>query len=225
MIEVLVVDDSGAVRKSVRTLLDATPDIEVIGEASNGVDAVSLARELRPDVVLMDLRMPGGGGFDAIEALSGVGVPPGERIAVIAYTSFHLDEYVYGALERGAVGFLLKKNPGSIPDAIRAAVNAGALHSPAVRKRLMAGYARGTRTPQTTTPGTAEQNFTEQLTERELEIIVLLPEGLSNKQIAARLNMGESTVKWHLTNMLDKTGASNRAQLAAWAMSRGLNAS
>lgn len=238
MIRTLIVDDAGAVRKGLRTLLATTDDIEVVGEASNGVDAVHLARRLRPDVVVMDLRMPEGDGLDAIEALSGVGVP--DPIPVLAYTTFHLDEYVYGAFERGAVGFLLKKNPGDIPAAIRAAVNAGALQSPAVRQRMMAEYARGssrargtgTRRGGAAPPSAAdavaprrlsEQSLTDTLTERELEVVAALADGLSNKQIASRLSLGENTVKWHIANMLDKTGAADRTQLALWAYSRGLN--
>uniref|UniRef100_UPI0013E28D76 response regulator n=1 Tax=Microbacterium sp. CPCC 204701 TaxID=2493084 RepID=UPI0013E28D76 len=141
MIRTLIVDDAGAVRKSLRVLLETTQDIRVVGESDNGIDAVRLARHLKPDVVLMDLRMPDGDGLDAIEALSGIGVAA--PIPVIVFTTFHLDEYLYGAFERGAVGFLLKKNPGDIPAAIRAAVNANALQSPAVRQRLIADYARG----------------------------------------------------------------------------------
>lgn len=233
MITTLIVDDSGAVRKSLRTLLQTTDDIEVVAEAANGVDAVRLARLFRPDVVLMDLRMPDGDGLDAIDALCGLGVE--DPIPVIAFTTFHLDEYVYGALERGAVGFLLKKNPGDVPAAIRAAVNANALQSPAIRRRLLADYARGGAKARRTRPITsgtgrvagqlrpAELSLTETLTDRELEVIAAVTDGLSNKEISVRLSMSENTVKWHISNMLDKTGASNRAQLAHWASSLGLN--
>ncbi|GGH51148.1 response regulator [Microbacterium album] len=228
MIGTLIVDDARAVRKSVRELLEATDDIEVIGEASNGRDAVQLARALRPDVVLMDLRMPDGDGLDAIEALSGIGVT--DPIPIIAFTTFHLDEYVYGALERGAVGFLLKKNPGDIPAAIRAAVNANALQSPAIRERLMADYARSGRARHPRTASTTaaqapsgEPSLSELLTERELEVVAGVAHGLSNREISQWLTMSENTVKWHIANMLDKTGASNRTQLAHWASQRGLN--
>lgn len=244
-ITTLIVDDAGAVRRLLRTLLDTTEDILVIGEAANGIDAVRLARALHPDVVLMDLRMPDGDGLDAIEALAGLGVE--DPIAVIVFTTFHLDEYLYGAFERGAVGFLLKKNPGDIPAAIRAAVNAHALNSPSVRQRLIAEYARGSSRargrepgrhgyraaapgpfegPGMRGPGTAgagEQSLTESLTERELEVAAALADGMSNKQIAARLGLGENTVKWHIGNMLDKTGTRDRTQLAIWAYQRGLN--
>lgn len=238
MITTLVVDDAGSVRRSLRLLLQTTDDIQVIGEASNGVDAVRLARALRPDVVLMDLRMPGGGGLDAIAALSGPDVA--DPIPVLVFTTFHLDEYLYGAFERGAVGYLLKKNPGDIPAAIRAAVNASALQSPAVRQRLLAEYARSSgRTRQQAapeppapkrpapTPGPAGEAPAESiaalLTDRELDVIAALAEGLSNKQIAGRLNLGENTVKWHIGNMLDKTGTRDRTQLAIWAYQHGLN--
>lgn len=238
MITTLIVDDAGAVRRGLRVLLETTDDIRVIGEADNGIDAVRIARQLRPDVVLMDLRMPNGDGLDAIEALSGIGVT--DPIPVIAFTTFHLDEYLYGAFENGAVGFLLKKNPGDIPAAIRAAVNASALQSPTVRQRLQANYARGstrarardvgrTAGPRSGAGATsalrplAEQSITGTLTERELEVVTALADGLTNKQIAARLSLGESTVKWHLANMLDKTGAADRTQLALWAFQRGLN--
>ncbi|MFG6446487.1 response regulator [Microbacterium sp. P07] len=250
MIRTLIVDDARAVRKSLRVLLETTDDIEVVGEAENGIDAVRIARHLLPDVVLMDLRMPNGDGLDAIEALSGIGVE--EPIPVIVFTTFHLDEYLYGAFERGAVGFLLKKNPGDIPAAIRAAVNAGALQSPTVRQRMIAEYARGStrartreNTRGTRRPGTqgdagrpldpqrpvatqsarppSGMSLVDALTERELEVVSALADGLSNKQIAARLGLGENTVKWHIGNMLDKTGASDRTQLALWAFQRGLN--
>lgn len=228
MIRTLIADDSGSVRRSVRVLLESTDDIEVIGEAANGIDAVRLARALRPDVVLMDLRMPDGDGLDAIEALSGIGVA--DPMPVIAFTTFHLDEYVYGALERGAVGFLLKKNPGDIPAAIRAAVNANALQSPAIRERLLADYARGgtrsrrARAKDSSDPAQpGEQSLPETLTDRELEIITGVVAGHTNLEIADSLNMSVNTVKWHIANMLDKTGAANRTQLARWASSRGLN--
>ena len=250
MITTLVVDDAGSVRRSLRLLLETTDDIQVIGEASNGVDAVRLARALRPDVVLMDLRMPGGGGLDAVAALSGPGVA--DPIPVLVFTTFHLDEYLYGAFERGAVGYLLKKNPGDIPAAIRAAVNASALQSPAVRQRLLAEYARNSgRTrreaaPEPPVPGAGRvapgeasrpgragaagqqgeapaESIAALLTDRELDVIAALAEGLSNKQIAARLNLGENTVKWHIGNMLDKTGTRDRTQLAIWAYQHGLN--
>lgn len=225
MIRTLLVDDVGSVRRSLRALLETTDDIAVVGEASGGIQAIELARALRPDVVLMDLRMPEGDGLDAVEALSGIGVA--DPIPVIVFTTFHLDEYLYGAYERGAVGFLLKKNPGDIPAAIRAAVNANALQSPAVRERLLADYARGSNRARRTTRGnaepTTEPRLVDMLTERELEVIAALAGGLSNKQIAARLTLGENTVKWHIRNMLDKTGATDRTQLALWAVRRGLN--
>jgi DNA-binding NarL/FixJ family response regulator len=238
VITTLVVDDAGSVRRSLRLLLATTDDIQVVGEASNGVDAVRLARALRPDVVLMDLRMPGGGGLDAIAALSGPGVE--EPIPVLVFTTFHLDEYIYGAFERGAVGYLLKKNPGDIPAAIRAAVNASALQSPAVRERLIAEYARSSgRTRRDGAPepagpsgggtesggagGVPAESIAALLTDRELEVVAALAEGLSNKQIAAQLNLGENTVKWHIGNMLDKTGTRDRTQLAIWAYQHGLN--
>jgi DNA-binding NarL/FixJ family response regulator len=235
-IRTLIVDDARSVRRSLRALIDTTGDIRVIAEASNGVDAVTIARRERPDVITMDLRMPDGDGLDAIEALAGAGV---ERpIPVLVFTTFHLDEYLYGAFERGAVGFLLKKNPGDIPAAIRAAVNANALQSPAVRRRLQADYARGSTRARgrdggrtrlardgapTPTPKPGEGTLIESFTERELEVAAALAEGLSNKQIASRLNLGENTVKWHVGNMLDKTGTRDRTQLAIWAYQRGLN--
>ncbi len=228
MIRTLLVDDARAVRKSVRTLLDTTPDIRVVGEASNGIDAVVLARELRPDVVLMDLRMPGGDGLDAIEAISGIGVA--DPIPVIALTTFHLDEYLYGAYERGAVGFLLKKNPGDIPAALRAAVNAAALQSPSIRERFLADFARGgARARRGRTSVSAgeqqeqERSVSTTLTDRELEIVALIVAGRTNSEIAEQLHMNVNTVKWHVGNMLDKTGAGNRTQLAIWVSSRGLN--
>ncbi|GAA2184778.1 response regulator transcription factor [Brooklawnia cerclae] len=223
MITTLIVDDAAAVRASLRLVLETTDDIEVIGEAGNGVDAVRLARQLHPDVVLMDLRMPDGDGLDAIEALAGIGVE--KPVPIIVFTTFNFDEYLYGAFERGAVGFLLKKNPGDIAAAVRSAVNANALQSPAVRARLQADFAReASRSGQRTRAG-EDQRLTSVLTDRELEVITALADGLSNKQIASRLSLGENTVKWHISNMLDKTGASDRTQLVLWAVQRGLNPS
>lgn len=247
-ITTLIVDDSGSVRRSMRLLMETAPDIDVIGEARNGVEAVRLARALRPDVVLMDLRMPGGDGLDAIEALAGIGVK--DPIAVVVLTTFHLDEYLYGAFERGAVGFLLKKNPGDIPAAIRAAVNAHALQSPAVRQQMISEYARGRTQARgrhdrqggpsggrragsgprddmksgrkdARSPGTA--SLTESLTDRELEIAAAVADGKTNKQIAALLFLSDNTVKWHIANMLAKTGTTDRTQLAVWVHQRGLN--
>ena len=210
MIRVLIADDQEAVRTGLRLLVDALPGIQVIGEAADGATAIRLARDLRPDVALLDIRMPGMDGIRATEQLAGPGVP--DPIAVVIITTFDLDEYVHGALRAGAKGFLLKDAGGAlIGEAIRAAADGESLISPRVTTRLLSAFA--TRRP-TTAP-------TEPLTAREEEVLALLSAGLTNTEIGARLFVSLGTVKAHIGAILLKLGVRNRVEAAMWAYDTG----
>jgi DNA-binding NarL/FixJ family response regulator len=192
MIRVLVADDQALVRGGFRLILEAQPDIEVVGEAADGQEAVTGAQDQRPDVVLMDIRMPGMDGLEATRLLMTSQSPP----RVLMLTTFDLDEYVYDALRAGASGFLLKDvRPEQLADAVRAVAAGDALLAPTITRRLVEQYLRrpppGTRTP----PGLTS------LTDRELEVLRLVARGRSNQQIASTLFLGESTVKTHLTHL------------------------
>lgn len=209
MIRVLIADDQEAVRTGLRLLLETIPDIEVIGEASDGTSAVHAARRLRPDVALVDIRMPGLDGIQVTEMLAGRGVE--DPIAVVIITTFDLDEYVHGALRAGAKGFLLKDAGGAlIGEAIRAAAVGDSLVSPRVTTRLLSAFA--TRRP--TAPS-------EPLTPREEEVLVLLSAGLTNAEIGERLFVSMGTVKAHIGAILLKLGVRNRVEAAMWAYDTG----
>jgi DNA-binding NarL/FixJ family response regulator len=210
MIRVLLADDQEMVRTGFRLILSAEPGLEVVGEAGTGVDAVTRARALRPDVVLMDIRMPELDGLEATRLLVADPEPP--RIVVV--TTFDLDEYVYGALRAGACGFLLKDaGPRLLVEAVKAAAAGDALVSPSVTVRLLAHLAARpvARTPQ----------LTDALSPRELDVVRAVARGRTNAEIAAELFVSLSTVKTHLTNIQTKLSARNRVEIAAWAWEHG----
>jgi DNA-binding NarL/FixJ family response regulator len=207
MITVLIADDQAMVRAGFAALLDAYDDIQVVGQAPDGAAAVELARERRPDVVLMDVRMPGTDGIAATRTLT-QGAGPGEDPPkVIMLTTFDIDEYVFEALRAGASGFLLKDAlPDELAAAVRIVVNGDALLAPSVTRRLIEQYATGS------VPQRTDRAVLEQLTEREREILTLVARGLSNAEIAASLFIAEQTVKTHVSRILQKLGLRDRAQ-------------
>jgi DNA-binding NarL/FixJ family response regulator len=208
-IRVLVADDQELVRTGLRMILDAQPDIDVVAEARDGAEAVALARQLRPDVCLLDIRMPGMNGLEATRALAGPGVE--DPIAIVVITTFDLDEYVYGALKAGARGFLLKDaGPDLLRQAVHAAANGEALIAPNITVRLLTAFA-DTRT------GRPVHQPIDPLTAREEEVLITVARGLTNAEIADELHISLSTVKTHLTSLMGKLGARNRVEIAMWA--------
>lgn len=211
-IRVLIADDQALVRAGFRMIIDDAEDMEVVGEAEDGTDALELARSLRPDVCLMDVRMPGLDGLDATRLLAGPDVPNPLRVIVI--TTFDLDEYVHDALANGAAGFLLKDaSPLLLLEAIRAADRGDVLVSPSVTVRLLDHFSRATENtvPEPIVP----------LTAREEEVLRAAAGGLSNAEIAADLFISLGTVKKHLAAIQDKIGARNRVELAGFAWQTG----
>ncbi|MFI5572286.1 response regulator [Streptomyces sp. NPDC051740] len=214
MIRVLIADDQQMVRQGFTVLLNAQPDIEVVGQAVNGVDAVERVAELAPDVVLMDIRMPELGGIEAT-ALITTATPD---VRVLVLTTFDLDEYVYEALRAGASGFLLKDaSADQLAEAVRVVAAGDALLAPGVTRRLIAEFSRLDARPR----GPLKQRVGD-LTERETEVLALIAQGLSNAEIAVRLVVAEQTVKTHVGRILVKLGLRDRTQAAVFAYESGL---
>ena len=214
MIRVLLADDQALVRAGFRALLDAQDDIEVLEEADDGEGALQLARKLKPDIVLMDIRMPGMDGLQATRAITGD--KSLDEVRVVILTTFDLDEYVFEALRVGASGFLLKNTePAELVHAVRVVAAGDALLSPGVTKRLVAEFAERAKEPNLTPS-------LDVLTEREREVMKLVAEGLSNDEIAQRLVVSPATAKTHVSRAMVKLGARDRAQLVVFAFESGL---
>ena len=212
-IRVVVADDQILVRTGLTMILNAQPGIEVVGEATDGLEAVAVARELRPDVCLFDIRMPGIDGVEATRQLAGPGVE--DPLAIVVITTFDLDEYVHGALKAGARGFLLKDaGPELLVQAIHAAANGDALISPDITRRLLTTLAGLERASPPTQP-------IEPLTEREEEVLLTVARGRTNAEIAEELHITLSTVKTHVAALMNKIGARNRVEVAMWAYETG----
>ncbi|GLW27302.1 response regulator [Actinoplanes regularis] len=216
MISVVLADDQALVRAGFRALLDAEPDIGVVGEAADGVQAVTMVRATQPDVVLMDIRMPGVDGLEATKRIAADPVCEGTRVVIL--TTFELDEYVFEALRIGASGFLVKDTePVELLRGVRAVAAGDALLSPSVTRRVIgefvgSGAARRPEPPR----------GLDQLTDREREVMALVAEGLSNDEIATRLVISPATAKTHVSRTMIKLGARDRAQLVVHAYEAGL---
>ena len=211
-IRVLIADDQALVRDGFGMILDAQEDIEVVGEAEDGGRAVDLARELRPDVVLMDIRMPGVDGIEATRRL----VAGGDAPRVLMLTTFDVDEYVYEAMKAGASGFLLKDvRRDELVGAVRVVAAGDAMLAPALTRRLIEDFVRRPR------PGAAPGGPIADLTEREREVLRLMARGLSNAEIAAELVVSEATVKTHVARILAKLGLRDRIQAVVLAYESG----
>ncbi len=214
MIRVLLADDQALVRAGFRALLDAQDDIEVVGEAGDGDQAVRLTMELRPDVVLMDIRMPGRDGLEATRLIAADDRLADVRIVIL--TTFELDEYVFEAVRAGAGGFLVKDTePVELLRAVRAVAAGDALLSPSVTRRLIAEFATRAKEP-------ALGKELDRLTDREREVMALVAAGLTNEEIAEKLYLSPATAKTHVSRAMVKLGARDRAQLVVFAYESGL---
>ena len=213
-VRVLIADDQHLVRTGFRMILETEPGIEVIGEAATGREAVTIARELRPDVVLMDIRMPEIDGIEATRQILARNSEPPARVLML--TTFDLDEYVFDALRAGASGFLLKDVPADrLASAIRTIADGDALLAPAITRRLIERFVAAP-------PAVSRPPGLDELTPRELEVLGLLAQGMSNAEIASELIIAETTVKTHLTRLLMKLGLRDRVQAVVLAYETGI---
>lgn len=222
-IDVLIVDDDTLVRAGLRMMIETQDDLRVVGEADNGDDAVALARDLTPDIVLMDIRMPGTDGLEATRRITSraPGNSEGEPPRVVILTTFELDDYVYEAVRAGASGFLLKRTrPEELLTGIRTVADGDALLSPSVTRRLMQEFARATI--HSGVPGDVTTRELDRLTEREREVLIHMGHGLANREIAQELYLAESTVKTHVKRILMKLGLRDRVHAVVYAYEVGL---
>jgi DNA-binding NarL/FixJ family response regulator len=214
MIRVLLADDQALVRAGFKALLDARDDIEVIGEAANGAEAITLTKRLTPDVLLIDIRMPE---LDGLQATRQIAADPDLRgVRVVILTTFELDEYLFDALRYGASGFLVKDTePADLVTAVRVVASGDALISPSMTRRLVTEYTTRAKEPQDT-------SALDELTTREREVMALVAGGLSNNEIAARLYLSPATARTHVSRAMTKLGARDRSQLVVIAYETGL---
>ncbi|MFL1431178.1 MULTISPECIES: response regulator [unclassified Nocardiopsis] len=213
-IDVLIADDQTLVRAGFRSIIEGEPDLRVVAEAGDGAQAVEAAARARPDVVLMDIRMPGTDGLEATRRIAADPALAGTRVVIL--TTFDLDEYVYAALRAGASGFLLKDTePAELLHAVRVAARGDALLAPAVTRRLISEFADRIKEPPPTTRLAG-------LTEREREVLAAVAAGLSNEELARRLVVSPATAKTHVSRVLTKLGARDRAQLVVIAYETGV---
>jgi len=213
-VRVLIADDQAVFRRGFRALVGDEPDLEVVGEAEDGIQAVALARRRQADVVLMDIRMPRMDGLEATRQLAGPGVE--DAVNVLVLTTFDLDEYVFGALRAGAAGFLLKDaEPQAILDAVRTVARGQGLIAPEVTRRLIARFAD-------ISPDTSREPLLDELTDREREVLLLIAQGNSNAEIAELLVVEEATIKSHVSRLLSKLQLRSRVQAVILAYETGL---
>ena len=223
MIRVLVVDDQALVRGGFRTILDSEDGIEVVGEAANGEEAIACVAELAPDVVCMDVQMPGMDGLDATRRIT---ANAASDAAVLVLTTFNREDYLFAALEAGASGFLLKNSsPEQLIEAVQVVARGDALLSPDVTRRVIEAVTTrpgAALVPEPTTPPSPPPAELASLTEREREVLVLLAEGISNAEIAERLWVGEATIKTHVSKVLMKLGLRDRVHAVVYAYEHGV---
>ena len=214
-ITVAIADDQAIVRAGLRVILEADPDVKVVGEAADGNEAAALVRDLRPDVICMDIRMPGLNGIAATQIITG---DPQNTTGVLMLTTFELDDYVFGALEAGASGFLLKgADEEALLGAIRSVARGDGTLDQRLTRRVLVEFARRTAAPRS-----SPASLVVPLTARETEILTLLCEGLSTQEISERLFVESTTVKYHVAGILTKTGARDRMQAVVWAFRNGV---